>query len=98
MIQSFISRVLLGPVVSEKTTLAGERNNVVAFWVSSDASKEQVKIAVESIFDVTVEAVNTLKKKGKAVRFGKTKGRSKAKKKAYVTLADGSNIDFEGEK
>lgn len=80
------------PLVTEKTTLMGE-NNQVAFSVPLDASKPEIKAAVEGIFGVKVTAVNTLRQKGKTKRFrGRTGVRSDVKK-AIVTLADGQSID-----
>jgi large subunit ribosomal protein L23 len=84
--------VILAPVVTEKSTRVSEHNQVV-FKVRMEATKPDIKAAVESIFGVTVLAVNTLIQKGKMKRFkGRVGFRSDAKK-AIVTLAEGQNID-----
>ncbi|MHB2168148.1 50S ribosomal protein L23 [Alsobacter sp. R-9] len=84
--------VILGPVVTEKATTQSEQNKVV-FKVRKDASKPQIKAAVEKLFDVKVESVNTLVRKGKVKRFKGTVGRQSDVKKAIVTLAEGQSID-----
>ena len=80
------------PVVTEKTTLASEHNQV-AFEVPLDASKPEIKLAVEGLFKVKVKAVNTLRNKGKTKRFRGRIGRRSDVKKAYVTLEEGHAID-----
>lgn len=85
--------VILGPVVTEKATAQSEQNKVV-FKVRKDASKPQIKAAVEKLFDVKVESVNTLVRKGKVKRFKGTVGRQSDVKKAIVTLAEGQSIDI----
>jgi large subunit ribosomal protein L23 len=80
------------PVVTEKSTLASEHNQV-AFEVPLDASKPEIKAAVEDLFKVKVRAVNTLRNKGKVKRFRGIIGRRSDTKKAYVTLEEGHNID-----
>ena len=84
--------VLEAPVITEKSTLAGEHNQVV-FRVPLEATKPQVKEAVETLFKVEVKAVNTLRVKGKQKRFRGTLGKRSDVKKAIVTLADGHSID-----
>ena len=84
--------IILGPVITEKATTQSEQNKVV-FKVRKDASKPQIKAAVEKLFDVKVEAVNTLIRKGKVKRFRGTLGRQSDVKKAIVTLAEGQSID-----
>ncbi|GGH25457.1 50S ribosomal protein L23 [Alsobacter metallidurans] len=84
--------IILGPVITEKATNQSEQNKVV-FKVRKDASKPQIKAAVEKLFDVKVEAVNTLVRKGKVKRFKGTVGTQSDVKKAVVTLADGQSID-----
>jgi large subunit ribosomal protein L23 len=84
--------VILGPVVTEKATTASEQNKVV-FKVRKDATKPQIKAAVEKLFEVKVESVNTLVRKGKVKRFKGTVGRQSDVKKAIVTLAEGQSID-----
>lgn len=85
--------VIVGPIVTEKATTASEQNKVV-FKVRKDATKPQIKAAVEKLFDVKVEGVNTLVRKGKVKRFRNTRGVRNDVKKAYVTLADGQTIDI----
>lgn len=80
------------PVITEKSTLVGEYNQV-AFDVPLDASKPEIKLAVEKLFDVKVKAVNTLRRKGKVKRFRGYRGRQNDTKKAIVTLEEGQSID-----
>ena len=94
MNQERVFSILLGPHVSEKTASATERNNQYAFRVARDATKPEVKAAVEKLFKVKVDGVQLLNVKGKVKmnRFGASK-RSDWKK-AYVRLATGHDIDF----
>ncbi|OHC76078.1 MAG: 50S ribosomal protein L23 [Rhodospirillales bacterium RIFCSPLOWO2_01_FULL_65_14] len=80
------------PVVTEKSTLISEHNQV-SFWVPLDANKFEIKAAVENLFKVKVTAVNTLRRKGKVKAFKNTVGRQQESKKAMVTLAEGQSID-----
>ncbi len=73
-----------------------EQSNQITFKVRVDSTKAQIKQAVEMMFDVSVEGVQVVNTKGKSKRFGQTKGRRKDWKKAYVTLAEGQDIDFIG--
>lgn len=91
-----LSRILLGPVVSEKSTRVADLAKQIIFKVVPDASKLEIRKAVESLFDVKVTAVQVANVKGKVKRFGQTAGRRSNWKKAYVTLAEGSDIDFMG--
>jgi large subunit ribosomal protein L23 len=84
--------VIVAPVVTEKATLASENNKVV-FNVARTATKPQIKAAVESLFDVKVESVNTLVRKGKVKAFRGVRGQQSDVKKAVVTLAEGHKID-----
>ena len=84
--------VIVSPVITEKATTLSDQNKVV-FKVRKDASKPQIKAAVEKLFDVKVEAVNTLIRKGKVKRFKGTVGKQSDVKKAVVTLAEGQSID-----
>ena len=84
--------VILSPVITEKATAVSEANQVV-FKVRLDATKPQIKAAVEKLFGVKVVAVNTLTRKGKTKRFRGIKGRQKDVKKAVVKLAEGDKID-----
>jgi large subunit ribosomal protein L23 len=94
--QERLINVLVGPHVSEKTSNVSDKNNQVAFKVRVDSTKAEIKKAVELMFEVKVEGVQVTNMKGKAKRFGQTKGRRKDWKKAYVTLAEGQDIDFIG--
>jgi large subunit ribosomal protein L23 len=84
--------VIRSPVITEKSTAASENNQVI-FRVAMDATKPQIKEAVEKLFDVKVAAVNTLVTKGKTKRFKGRLGQRSDVKKAVVTLADGQSID-----
>lgn len=85
--------VIVSPVITEKATLASEHNKVV-FKVALTATKPQIKEAVEKLFDVKVESVNTLVRKGKTKFFKGRKGVQSDVKKAVVTLAEGHSIDI----
>ena len=84
--------VIVSPVITEKATTQSEQNKVV-FKVRKSATKPQIKAAVEKLFDVKVESVNTLIRKGKVKRFKGTLGQQSDVKKAVVTLAEGHSID-----
>jgi large subunit ribosomal protein L23 len=84
--------VIVAPVITEKATMASEENKVV-FRVRKDATKPQIKAAVEHLFDVKVESVNTLLRKGKRKVFRGFRGTQSDIKKAIVTLAEGHKID-----
>ena len=84
--------VIVSPVITEKATFASEQNKVV-FKVAKNATKPQIKAAVERLFDVKVESVNTLVRKGKNKTFRGMRGRQSDEKKAIVTLAEGHKID-----
>jgi large subunit ribosomal protein L23 len=92
-----LMQVLVAPIVSEKATMAAEKTNAVLFKVLQDASKPEIKAAVELLFNVKVKAVNVLNQKGKTKRFGKTIGRRDHVRKAYVTLQAGQELNFGGE-
>ncbi|MDH3430506.1 MAG: 50S ribosomal protein L23 [Gammaproteobacteria bacterium] len=94
--QERLMTVLQGPVLSEKSTLAAEKNNQIVFKVRTDATKAEIRAAVELLFEVKVEGVQVLNNRGKTKRFGQTRGRRDDWKKAYVRLAEGSQIDFLG--
>jgi large subunit ribosomal protein L23 len=85
--------LLLKPVVTEKSTM-GVENNQITFKVTLDATKPQIKEAVESVFGVKVNAVNTLRQQGKVKRFRGVTGKRPEYKKAIVTLAEGETIDI----
>jgi len=88
-----MSRILIAPVVSEKSTRAADQGRQMVFKVLPDASKPEIRKAVEKMFDVTVTAIQVSNVKGKVKRFGQTLGRRSDWKKAYVTLAEGSDIN-----
>ena len=87
-------QVLLAPVVSEKATFAGEKNEQIVFRVVRDATKAEIKAAIELLFKVKVEGVQVLNVKGKAKRFGRFNGSRKGWKKAYISLESGQEIDL----
>jgi large subunit ribosomal protein L23 len=97
MNQERLMKVLLAPIISEKSTAMAEANNQVAFRVLRDATKPEIKAAVELMFKVKVDTVHVLNAKGKAKRFGRSEGRRRHVKKAYVCLAQGQEINFGGE-
>ena len=87
--------VIIAPHVSEKSAMMGEANNQYAFKVARDASKPEIKEAVEKIFNVVVEELQVLNVKGKTKRSGRGKIRRRSDwKKAYVRLEAGHEIDF----
>ncbi len=86
--------VLLEPHFSEKVAVLGDLSNQYAFKVARDASKPEIKAAVEGLFDVRVKSVTTTNVKGKTKRTARGVTRKKNWKKAYVRLADGQDIDF----
>lgn len=89
-----MANVLQAPIISEKSTNAAERDKRIVFKVKLQASKKQVKEAVEAMFNVEVDTVNILTVKGKQKRFGRTLGKRSDWKKAYVKLKPGHDIDF----
>ena len=93
--QERLMTVLHGPHLSEKSHDAAERNQVV-FKVRTDATKPEIRQAVEMLFDVKVDDVTVMNYRGKIKRHGQSSGRRASWKKAYVRLAEGSQIDFLG--
>ncbi|MGI9199738.1 MAG: 50S ribosomal protein L23 [Woeseiaceae bacterium] len=93
--QERILTVLEGPHLSEKSHFSAEQNQIV-FKVRTDATKSEIKQAVELLFEVSVEKVQVMNYQGKVKRHGQTSGRRPSWKKAYVRLAEGSSIDFLG--
>ena len=89
-----LADVVQGPVITEKGTLVGELGNQVVFRVHPRANKVEISRAVETLFKVKVEKVRTARQMGKVRRVGRHMGRRPDWKKAYVTLAEGSRIDF----
>ena len=85
--------VLVGPLVTEKATMLSEHGQI-AFRVRLDATKAEIRKAVENLFDVKVTAVNTLRVKDKTKLFRGRRGRRSGYKKAIITLAEGQNVDY----
>lgn len=94
MNQERLMQVILAPVVSEKSTRVADQDQQVVFKVVKDATKPEIKAAVELLFKVEVEGVQVLNVKGKVKRFGRFTGRRSDWKKAYVSLKPGQEIDF----
>ena len=92
MRQERLMTIIRGPHMSEKSHIAAEHNQVV-LRVRSDATKSEIRQAVELLFEVSVEDVTVVNVKGKIKRFGRTSGRRNNWKKAYVRLAEGSQIE-----
>lgn len=88
-------QVLLAPQVSEKSTFVGEKNNQYVFRVADDATKPEIKAAVELMFKTKVKSVQVANVKGKEKRSGRNVGRRRNWKKAYVSLAQGQEINFQ---
>lgn len=91
-----LMKMLLSPLVSEKTTLAADANRQYTFRVATDATKREIGKAVEIMFEVDVDRVQVLNIKGKKKRFGQRLGKRKDWRKAYVRLKAGHEIDFGG--
>jgi large subunit ribosomal protein L23 len=91
-----LTKIILGPVVAEKATRVAENHNQVVLKVLPDANKLEIKKAVETLFDAKVESVTTTNVKGKSKRTGQVMGKRSDWKKAYVTLAEGTDINFVG--
>jgi large subunit ribosomal protein L23 len=90
-----LMRVLIAPHVTEKTSLAMQNHNQYTFRVRREASKTDIRKAVELMFDVKVTGVQVVNEPGKVRRFGRTVGRTQDWKKAYVSLSPGQTIDYE---
>lgn len=90
----YLASVIQAPVISEKSTTAADQNNQFVFKVKKNATKLQIKKAVELMFKVEVESVRVLNVKGKIKRFGRTLGKRSDWKKAYVKLQSGHNIEL----
>jgi large subunit ribosomal protein L23 len=89
-----LMQVLVAPIVSEKSTMMADKNNQIAFRVLQDATKPEIKAAVELLFKVEVESVQVLNQAGKQKRFGRFTGRRRNVRKAYVSLKPGQEINF----
>lgn len=96
MNNSRLYQILLTPHISEKTSIAAEMDGRHTFKIAPDASKLEVRKAVETLFNVKVTSVQILNVKGKIKRFGSTTGKRSDWKKAIVRLADGQDLDFVG--
>ena len=96
-VEGRLMQVLVAPIVSEKATMIAEKSNSVTFKVLQDATKYEIKAAVELMFKVDVKAVAVLNIKGKTKRFGKSMGRRDNIRKAYVTLKAGQELNLGGE-
>lgn len=92
--QERLLQVILAPQISEKATMLAEKNNQVVFLVASDATKPEIKAAVEMLFKVRVNSVQVANAKGKVKRFGRTMGRRSDVRKAFVSLEAGQEINF----
>ncbi len=92
--QERLTQVVLAPVISEKSTFVADKHNQVIFRVASDATKPEIRAAVEFMFKVQVESVTVVNVRGKEKRFGQNMGRRNHWKKAYVCLKPGQEINF----
>ena len=92
--QERLMKVLVAPQISEKATYVAEKNEQVIFRVATDATKPEIKAAVEMMFKVSVNSVQVANVKGKVKRTGRFVGRRNSWKKAYVCLAAGQEINF----
>lgn len=92
--QERLMQVLVAPQISEKATYVADKNEQVVFIVAPDATKPEVKAAVELLFKVQVKSVQISNQKGKVKRFGKSTGRRSDVKKAFVCLKPGQEINF----
>jgi large subunit ribosomal protein L23 len=92
--QERLLQILLAPLISEKSTMLAERSNQVVFVVTPDATKPEIKAAVEMLFKVDVTAVQVANAKGKSKRFGRTMGRRSDVRKAFISLKPGQEINF----
>ncbi|NND36443.1 MAG: 50S ribosomal protein L23 [Gammaproteobacteria bacterium] len=94
--QERLMQVIIGPHISEKSTAAAEASNHVVFRVRRDATKPEIRAAVEQLFEVKVDDVSVVNVRGKTKRFGQRRGKQSSWKKAYVRLAAGQDLDFIG--
>ena len=92
--QERLMQVVLAPVISEKGTFIADKNNQVVFRVVPDATKPEIKAAIELMFKVQVDSVQVVNVRGKSKRFGQSAGRRRHWKKAYVCLKEGQEINF----
>ena len=92
-----LAQVLVAPIISEKATSVAEKHNQEMFKVLQDATKPEIKAAVEQMFGVQVASVQVVNQKGKTKRFGGRLGRRNNVRKAYVSLKEGQELNFSGE-
>jgi large subunit ribosomal protein L23 len=92
--QERLMQVVLAPIISEKSTFVADKNNQVVFRVAPDATKPEIKAAIELMFKVQVDSVQVVNVRGKGKRFGQSAGRRRHWKKAYVCLKEGQEINF----
>ena len=92
-----LMQVLVAPIISEKATMVADKTNAVTFKVLQDATKPEIKAAVELMFNVQVKGVSVANIKGKQKRFGRSQGRRDNIRKAYVSLQPGQELNFSGE-
>ena len=95
MSEARLMNILRAPVISEKSSAAQQDKNTLVFKVLKDATKDEIKAAVETLFNVKVEAVRTLNFQGKVRRIARGFGKRSDWKKAYVTLPEGTQLDIE---
>ena len=95
MSEARLMNILRAPVISEKSSAAQQDKNTLVFKVLKDATKDEIKAAVETLFNVKVEAVRTLNFQGKVRRTARGFGKRSDWKKAYVTLPEGTQLDLE---
>lgn len=92
-----LMQVLIAPIVSEKATMVADKTNAATFRVMQNATKPEIKAAVELMFKVEVEGVSVVNTRGKSKRFGKSMGKRASVRKAYVRLKQGQEINLVGE-
>ena len=92
-----LMQVLVAPIVSEKATMVADKTNAVTFKVLQNATKPEIKAAVELMFKVEVKGVSVVNTQGKTKRFGRSVGRRDNVRKAYVTLKAGQELNLSGE-
>ena len=96
MKQERMMTILQKPIITEKSAILADKNRQISFKVLKDATKPEIKLAVETIFNVKVDSVQTIQVKGKKKRFGQRMGQRNNSKKAFVRLKEGFDISFSG--
>ncbi|CAL4325076.1 50S ribosomal protein L23 [Buchnera aphidicola] len=94
--ESRLYKILIGPLISEKSTILTEKNNTIIIKVLRNATKYEIKTAIKKIFNISINSIKTLLIKGKKKRHGNKISRSSTWKKAYITLEKGKNLNFMG--